>query len=286
MASPREAPRRPRRITALDVVGIVFGVAIALLFIYLGLDILSKGLDKPSEWLITRPFVVLGRETLVAVGGVAFAITVALFFAELYGYTPTLRGFRKFKLRWDAIDISSAALAAAVYGGSLIATGGIPVIPGFTWVRPGNALAPLFGVLFGLPGSIGVAIGNFLADAFAGYLSVGSIGGFFGNFALAYIPYKLMRDQTFRSGRSIIEFYVYAVLISNVVCSLVISFWLDIMEPVVGLPRPLVWGWFAPFVVFNNAFITSIVSPILGLILYPAIKSRGLHWTDRIEWVE
>ena len=243
-----------------------------------------KGLDKWSEWIISKPFVALGRDTWFAIGAVAWALGTALFIAELMGYT--IRGGKIVKqvIRWDSVDIAVVALTAALYGGALAATGGIPIIPGFTWVRPANALAPLFGVLFGLPGALGTAIGNFIADALAGYLSIGSIGGFIGNFIIAYTPYKLMRDQSFRSARSIIEFYIYGVVVANVWCSIYISWWLDALEPVIGLPRPLVWGWFAPFVIFNNAFVTCIISPILGYILYPVVKARGLHWSDRIEF--
>ncbi|MEZ0393774.1 MAG: QueT transporter family protein [Desulfurococcaceae archaeon] len=253
-------------------------------FIYIGVDILRKGLDKPTTWLITQPFVVLGPETWFIIGGILWVLGTALFFMELLGYT--IRGWRIVKeiIRWDAIDVSITALSAAVYGGALAATGGIPIIPGFTWVRPANALAPLFGMLFGVPGALGTSIGNFIADALTGYLSVGSIGGFIGNFVIAYVPYKLMRDHSFRTPRSIVEFYIWGALVSSIWSSIYISWWLDLMEPVVGLPVPLIWGWFAPWVIFNNAFVTAIVTPILGYILYPPIKARGLYWADRIEF--
>jgi energy-coupling factor transport system substrate-specific component len=270
---------------ALWVVAFIVAALFIAFVLYIGFDILSKGLDKSSEWLITQPFVVLGRDTWFIIAGILWVLGTALFIMELLGWT--IRGGRIVRqvIRWDPIDVSIVALTAAVYGGALAATGGIPIIPGFTWVRPANALAPIFGVLFGLPGALGVAIGNFIADALAGYLSIGSVGGFVGNFIIAYVPYKLMRDQSFRTPRSIIEFYIWGALINNIWCSLYISWWLDALEPVIGLSRPFVWGWFAPFVIFNNVFICSILSPILGYILYPPIKARGLHWSDRIEIV-
>ncbi len=262
---------------------IVAAIFIAFLT-YIGIDILSKGLDKYDAWLITQPFIRLGRNTWFIIGGILWIIGTVLFFMELFGWT--IRGGKIVKqtIRWDAVDISITALSAAVYGGALAATGGIPIIPGFTWIRPANALAPLFGILFGIPGALGTAIGNFIADALAGYLSIGSIGGFIGNFIIAYVPYKLMRDHTFRTPKSIIEFYIWGVLISSVWCSIYISWWLDVLEPVIGLPRPIVWGWFAPWVIFNNSFITAIITPILGYILYPPIKARGLYWADRIQF--
>ncbi|MEM4913318.1 MAG: QueT transporter family protein [Desulfurococcaceae archaeon] len=269
---------------ALWGISIIIAALFIAFFLYIGVDILTKGLDKSGEWLITQPFVRLGRDFWFAAGAVVWIIGTVLFFMELIGVT--IKGWKLVKqiIRWDAVDISVTALSAAVYGGALAATGGIPIIPGFTWIRPANALAPLFGILFGIPGALGTAIGNFIADALAGYLSVGSIGGFIGNFIIAYVPYKLMKDHTFRTPRSIIEFYIWGVLISSVWCSIYISWWLDALEPVIGLPRPFVWGWFAPFVIFNNAFITAILTPILGYILYPPIKARGLYWADRIEF--
>ncbi len=269
---------------ALWGISIIIAALFIAFFLYIGVDILTKGLDKSGEWLITQPFVRLGRDFWFAVGAVVWIVGTVLFFMELIGVT--IKGWKLVKqiIRWDAVDISVTALSAAVYGGALAATGGIPIIPGFTWIRPANALAPLFGILFGIPGALGTAIGNFIADALAGYLSVGSIGGFIGNFIIAYVPYKLMKDHTFRTPRSIIEFYIWGVLISSVWCSIYISWWLDALEPVIGLPRPFVWGWFAPFVIFNNAFITAILTPILGYILYPPIKARGLYWADRIEF--
>ncbi|MEM0482244.1 MAG: QueT transporter family protein [Nitrososphaerota archaeon] len=261
---------------------IIAALFIALIF-YIGFDILVKGLDKPEQWLVTQPLVLLGREALFAISGILWVAGTILFFMELSGWTlKRLRPTRQV-IKWDAIDVSITALTAAVYGGALAVTGGIPIIPGFTWVRPANALAPLFGILFGIPGAVGTSIGNFIADALAGYLSVGSIGGFVGNFIIAYVPYKLMRDHTFRTPRSIVEFYVWGVLVSSVWCSLYISWWLDVAEPVIGLPKQFVWGFFAPWVIFNNAFITAIVTPILGFILYPPIKARGLYWADRLK---
>jgi len=269
---------------ALYVVSLAFAALFIALFIYIGIDILIKGFGKPMEWLVTQPFVVLGRDFWFGVGGLLWLLGTVMFFAELFGRTVKKWRIVKQYITWDAVDVATVALVAAIYGGGLAATGGIPIIPGFTWVRPANALAPLFGILFGVPGALGCAIGNLLADALAGYFGIGSIGGFVGNFILAYAPYKLMKDQTLRTPRSVVEFYLFGCFIPSIWCSVYISWWLDAFEFVIGLPRALVWGFFAPFVVFNNAFITAIVSPILVFILYPIVKGWGLHWTDRIRF--
>jgi energy-coupling factor transport system substrate-specific component len=267
----------------LWVSGLVIGLLFAAFFIYIAYDIVSKGLGNWQRWVISAPFIGLGSDFWFLVSGVLWALGTALFFMEMSGYTIA-RGFRiaRNNVRWDAVDVTVAALSAAIYGGSLAATGGIPIIPGFTWLRPGNALAPLFGMLFGLPGALGVSIGNFIADALTGYLSIGSIGGFIGNFMIAYIPYKLVSDHSFRTPRSIIEYYIWGAFVGSIYVALYISWWLDALMPVIGLPRELVWGWFAPWVIFNDAIVTTTITPILGYLLYQPIKMRGLYWRDRI----
>lgn len=141
-------------------------------------------------WSFGQAFLNLGFDFWLGVGGIVWLAGTILFLMELGGVTLEGLKLRRFSLRWDAVDIATTALCAAVYGGGLFATGGLTVIPGFTWIRPANALTPIFGILFGLPGAFGCAIGNFIADAFAGFLSVGSIGGFVGNFILAWVPYS------------------------------------------------------------------------------------------------
>jgi energy-coupling factor transport system substrate-specific component len=271
------------RPTGLWALSIVIGLLFVMLFIYIGYDVVTKGLGNWPEWLISAPFIKLGRDFWFVAAGILWVVGTVLFLMEMAGYTIT-RGLKivKNRVKWDAVDVTMVALSAALYGGSLAATGGLPIIPGFTWLRPGNSLAPLLGILFGLPGALGTAIGNFIADALTGYLSIGSIGGFIGNFLIAYIPYKLMSDHSFRTPKSIIEYYIWGAVISSVWCSLYISWWLDALEPVIGLPRTLVWGWFAPWVIFNNAIVTTTIAPILGYILYPPIKMRGLFWKDRV----
>jgi len=268
----------------LWAISIVIALLFIALFIYIAYDIISKGIspDAAGRWIITQPFVSLGRDFWFAVGGVLWVIGTAVFFLEISGRTISGSRIVRQELRWDAVDVSITALSAALYGGALAATGGIPIIPGFTWVRPGNALAPLFGILFGVPGALGVAIGNFIADALTGYLSIGSIGGFIGNFIIAWVPYKLMRDQSFRTPRSLVEYYIWGGIVGSIWVSLYISWWLDLLEPVIGLPRPLIWGWFAPWVIFNNSIVTLTITPILGYILYQPIKMRGLYWRDRV----
>lgn len=274
---------------------LVFAFAIYGSISYLGWN-WAKGpgdLLAGKGWGFGQAFFNLGDMFWLTVGGLLWIIGTIFILMELGGVT--LEGFRvrRFSLRWDAVDISVVALCAAVYGGALFATFGLVVIPGFTWIRPANALTPIFGILFGVPGALGVAIGNFIADAFAGFLSVGSIGGFVGNFLLAYLPYKFVKDASMRSAGAWTQFFIWGVLINSIFCAVYIGWWLHFIGPqspvfgafpLTGLPAFLVWGWFVPFVVINNSLVTAIVSGPVTAALYPYAKKWGLFWGDRIQY--
>jgi energy-coupling factor transport system substrate-specific component len=236
----------------------------------------------PQAWSWGSAFLAAGFGFWAGLGGLLWLLGTIFFVTEMAGYSLTRRGFAKNGVKWDSIDISTAALCAAVYGGGLVATAPLVIIPGFTWIRPANMLAPIFGMFFGLPGSLGVAIGNFIADALGGFFGFGSIGGFIGNFLLAYIPYRFVGDPSFRSGASALRYYIWAVLVSSLWVAIYIGWWLYVFEPLIGLPPLFVWGWFVPFVFINNGLVTAIVGPFLAYALYPLVKRAGLYWADRI----
>lgn len=242
--------------------------------------------EGPKVWSWGVAFLSTGFDFWVAVGGILWIVGTALFVLELSG--RTVRGWKLVKqvIKWDSTDVSIAALCATIYGGALVATAGLVIIPGFTWIRPANMLTPVFGILFGIPGAVGTAVGNFIADALGGFLGIGSIGGFVGNFLLAYVPYKFMKDNTLRSGRSVFEYYLWGVLVASFWTAAYIAWWLHVAEPLIGLPPLFVWGWFAPFVFVNDAVVTAIVGPFLVYVLYPVVKRWGLLWSDRVQFVE
>lgn len=64
------------------------------------------------------------------------------------------------------------------------------LVEGFTEVRPVNALPPVAGMICGPLGALACGVGNLIADMFGTFNST-SILGFFGNFAAAYLPYRL-----------------------------------------------------------------------------------------------
>jgi energy-coupling factor transport system substrate-specific component len=175
------------------------------------------------------------------------------------------------------------ALSAAIYAAVLIPfKGGIPIIPGFTEVRPANVFPTVFGLMFGPAGAWGSAIGNSLADLLGGTLPWASLSGFFGNFMLGFIPYKLWgatglvpaRDisQNVNSRRKL-GAYVLVATVSSAACATIIAWYLDL----VGL---IPFAFLAAVITVNNLIAQLVLGPPLLLLLYPRVKRWGLIWTD------
>jgi len=175
------------------------------------------------------------------------------------------------------------ALSAAIYAAVLIPFKGFPLVPGYIELRPANAFPIVFGLLFGPAGAWGAAIGNLIGDFF-GTLTLGSVGGFVGNFFLALLPYKIWstffrRDENMEtnvdSGKKL-GVYIAAVILASIVCAVIISWWVDLL----GLAPFLI---FLALILFNNAIVGGILGPILLLALYPRVRRWGLLWTEIME---
>ena len=175
------------------------------------------------------------------------------------------------------------ALSAAIYAAVLIPFKGFPIVPGYIEIRPANAFPVVFGLLFGPAGAWGAAIGNLIGDFF-GSLTLGSVGGFVGNFFLAYLPYK-MWGAYFRSDENIetnansgkkFGVYIAVVALASVVCAVIISWWIDLLG-FIPFQAAL------PLIVFNNAIMAGVLGPLLLLALYPRVKRWGLLWTEIME---
>jgi energy-coupling factor transport system substrate-specific component len=175
------------------------------------------------------------------------------------------------------------ALSAAIYAAVLIPFKGFPIVPGYIELRPANAFPVVFGLLFGPAGAWGAAIGNLIGDFF-GTLTLGSVGGFVGNFFLAYLPYK-MWGAYFRSDENIetnvdsskkLGVYILVTILASVVCALIISWW-------VALLGFIPFQAALPLIVFNNAIMAGVLGPLLLLALYPRVKQWGLLWTEIME---
>jgi len=270
---------------AVHVVAVVVGLALVVAVVWLFAQALAASPENPWAAFPISQIFLGARDAMLVIGGLVWILGTAAFLLELAGYTVTREGLRKTGMgiaSWGVVDVALTALSAAVYGGLLFATAPIVLVPGFTWLRPANALAPLFGMFFGIPGCLGAAIGNLIADILGGFFGVGSIGGFVGNFLIAYLPYKFVKDHSFTTASSIGEFYVWGVIGQAIVSAVYICWWLDVMQAFVGLPIFVIWGVIAPIIFSNNVVVTAILSPILGRALFPLISARGLYWKQRI----
>ncbi len=176
------------------------------------------------------------------------------------------------------------ALSAAIYAAFLIVfKGGIVLVPGITEVRPANVFPPIFSLMFGPAGAWGSAIGNLIGDLFGGTLGVGSIFGFFGNFFLGFIPYKMWGAtfglvsknnvaQTTNTAKKVLAFEIVA-LAASAACGIIIAWYLD-------LAGIVPFAFLAITITVNNFAAAFVLGPILLALLYPRVKRWGLIWTD------
>ncbi len=175
------------------------------------------------------------------------------------------------------------ALTAGVYAAILIPLKGIPLVPGFTEIRPANVVPVVFSLLFGPAGAWGSAFGNLIGDFF-GTLGLGSIFGFAGNFFYGLVPYKIWgkmgpfssgKALDARSGRHLLEYGLVALLASTA-CAIIISWGVDLF----GL---VPFGVLAPIITINNFLAAAILGPFLLWLMYPRVKRWDILWTDILE---
>ena len=172
------------------------------------------------------------------------------------------------------------ALTAGLYAAILIPLKGIPLIPGFTEIRPANVIPVVFSLLFGPAAAWGAAFGNLIGDFF-GTLGLGSIFGFIGNFFYGLVAYKLWgpvgpgsagAPLDSRSGRQVTRFVLTAFL-AGAVCASFIAWGVDLF----GL---VPFGFLAPIITLNNFAAAALLGPFLLALLYPRAKRWDILWTD------
>lgn len=224
----------------------------------------------------------LGIQTMNIVGAIVFVLATLVFIGEMIGYrvhlTPPF--VRKNTVKWDSMSLVTVAIAAALFGGGLGLTAGIVFVPGIAYLRPAQALTTVFGILFGVPGALGSAVGNFIGDIFAGTLTLGSVAGFIGNFHSAYIPYRIVYrpDQAEMDTFGKIVLYLFAVVAGAFVIAFYIPWWLAVLDII---PDEVAW-----IGVFGNIWLNGLFTPwILGFVLmkllYPFTRRWNMYWADK-----
>lgn len=171
------------------------------------------------------------------------------------------------------------AVTASVYAAVLIPFKPIPIIPGFTEIRPANVLPIICSLMFGPAAAWGSAFGNLIGDFF-GTLGPGSIFGFLGNFLYGFIPYKVWRilsreDPIIKGGKQLLK-YLFLVFLASSVCGVVIGWGVDVL----GL---VPFAALANIITINDFLVASILGPFLLIIIYPRIKRWGLLYSDILE---
>jgi energy-coupling factor transport system substrate-specific component len=170
------------------------------------------------------------------------------------------------------------ALTAALYAAVLIPFKPIPIIPGFTEIRPAVAVPVVFGALFGPAAAWGSGIGNVIGDFFGGTLSLGSLFGFVGNFLFALTPYKLLGPVIAGQGHARHQSLrlLGAVVLASAICAATIAWGLDLL----GL---LPFTALGSIVFVNNLVVGALLGPVLLRLVGPRVASWHLLWTDIME---
>jgi energy-coupling factor transport system substrate-specific component len=178
-----------------------------------------------------------------------------------------------------------AALTAALYAALLIPFKPIPIIPGFTEIRPAVAVPLVFGYLFGPAGAWGSGLGNVIGDFFGGTLGIGSLFGFFGNFLFALTPYKLLGPVHAPGAASQpaaapawrqTALFAAATIPAGAVCASSIAWGVDLF----GL---VPFSALGAVIFVNNLLVGLTLGPVLLRLLQPRVAAWHLLWADVME---
>lgn len=218
------------------------------------------------------------QPVLIAISLVTVAAALVTMALEIAGFTVTRRGIRRSGLDWNSTALAIVAISGAVYTAARFLQ--TPqIVPGFGGLTFTHVLAPVIALLFGVPGAIGVALSVPFGDYIFGYLSVGSVAGVAGHWlALCYVPYKMVSDPSFRSRSSILQVYLWAVVIASIWHAITIEGWLDVLNLV---PSEVALAVIAPGVVVAHGLLPAILMPFVLAPLYPVVRAMGLYWRDR-----
>ncbi|MBV8773652.1 MAG: QueT transporter family protein [Deltaproteobacteria bacterium] len=169
-------------------------------------------------------------------------------------------------------------LSAALYAAVLIPFKVLPLIPGVTEVRPGNAIPVVCSFLFGPAAAWGSAIGNMIGDFFGG-VGPGDIFGFLANLVYGYIPYKLwtiiagsQQSPTNLTAATIAK-YIACCLAASIFCADLVG-WGDNMLSL----RPF---WIlGNVIIFNNMLASIVLAPLILVAVYPRVRAGQLLYRD------
>jgi len=174
--------------------------------------------------------------------------------------------------------VALVAVTAALYAAVLIPFKAFVIIPGFTEVRPANAIPIVCSLLFGPAAAWGAAIGNLVGDFF-GTLTLGSLFGFIGNFFYGWIPFLVWRaivgkDAQLSGARQVVAF-IAGTLLSSFICAAIIAPGVQ----AIGGPPVKILG---PAIFLNNAVVGLSLGAVLLLALFPAVRAMGMTYDQLV----
>ncbi|MBS7525367.1 QueT transporter family protein [Fusibacter paucivorans] len=170
-------------------------------------------------------------------------------------------------------------IVAMVFAFMAVPFKAMTLVEGFTEVRPVNAVPIVAGLLFGPAGAWGCGIGNVIADLF-GDFSWYSVLGFVGNFAAAYVPYRIwhiIRGEEMPNVKTHANLllYVYLSVIGAMATSILIGCGLDVFF---GF-----WSWELFFIIFCNDFLFPVFLGLPVLIVFTSddhqFEAYTAKWT-------
>lgn len=201
-------------------------------------------------------------------------LAVAVWVMELSGHTITRKGFAKNGLKWNSRTIALIAISAAIYiAGRPLQIQFIPGIGGF---NPSFSLGPVFSILFGLPGAIGVTFSMPIGDAISGALTLGSLAGFLGHTFYTWVPYKIVTDPRMKTLSAWGRLYL-SLLVGGLMLLITICGWLALTNV---LPPAIAWGAVSLSIFINQMVLPAIVVPVLLIALFPLVRQWGLYHRD------
>lgn len=227
-------------------------------FNWLG-DLLSGG---PAEAVVNTIAIIL------------MVLAIAIWVMELSGHTLSRRGIVKNNLRWNSRTIALVAISAALYiAGRPLQIQFIPGIGGF---NPSFSIGPVFSILFGLPGAIGVTFSMPVGDAISGALTLGSVAGCLGHTFYTWVPYKIVTNPRMDNLKAWAKLYL-ALLIGGLLLMITITGWLAASNV---LPPAVAYGGVTASIFINQMVLPAVIVPILLIALFPLVRQWGLYHRD------
>ena len=168
------------------------------------------------------------------------------------------------------------AISAALYAAILIPFKFVPVIPGITEFRPGNAVPVVCSFLFGPAAAWGSAFGNLIGDFFGG-LGPGDLFGFLANLLYGLVPYlvwEAVTDAPPVPGSPLRSLGLLAVIaLACTLCATVVGWGLQLL----GFQTFTVLG---TIVLVNNLVVAALLAPLLLALLHPRLRRARLLYRD------